>query len=181
MGLAGYYRRFVRNFGVIAKSTTSLLKKGVLFVWTSSHEYSFTALKEALVSAPVLSLPNFNLPFILETDASNIGVGAVLMQAGHPIAYLSKALCPRNQGLSTCEKEFLAIILAVDHWRHYLQLKEFIIHTNHRSLAQLDEQRLHTPWQKKMFTRLLGLQYRIVYKKRIDNGAADVLSRNPQL
>jgi hypothetical protein len=181
LGLAGYYRRFVRNFGVIAKPITSLLKKGVLFVWTSSHEYSFTALKEALVSAPVLSLPNFNLPFILETDASNIGVGAVLMQAGHPIAYLSKALCPRNQGLSTCEKEFLAIILAVDHWRHYLQLKEFIIHTNHRSLAQLDEQRLHTPWQKKMFTRLLGLQYRIVYKKGIDNGAADALSRNPQM
>lgn len=87
LGLAGYYRRFVRNFGVIAKSTTSLLKKGVLFVWTPSHESSFTALKEALVSAPVLSLPNFNLPFILETDASNIGVGAVLMQAGHPVSY----------------------------------------------------------------------------------------------
>lgn len=87
LGLAGYYRRFVRNFGVIAKPITSLLKKGVLFVWTPSHESSFTALKEALVSAPVLSLPNFNLPFILETDASNIGVGAVLMQAGHPVSY----------------------------------------------------------------------------------------------
>lgn len=115
------------------------------------------ALKEALISAPVLALPNFSLPFSLETDASQLGVGAVLMQAGHPITYLSKALGPRSQGLSTYEKEFLALLIAVDHWCHYLQLKEFHIHTDHRSLAQLDEQCLHTPWQKKMFTRLLGL------------------------
>jgi hypothetical protein len=136
-------------------------------------------LKQALVSAPVLALPNFSLPFCLETDANNHGVRAVLLQSGHPIVYLSKALGPRSQGLSTYEKEFLAIFIAVDHWRHYLQLKEFIIYTDHRSLAQLDEQRLHTPWQKKMFTRLLGLQYRIVYKKGVENGAADALSRQP--
>lgn len=70
-------------------------------------------------------------------------------------------------------------MVAVDHWRHYLQLKEFHIYTDHRSLAQLDEHRLHTPWQKKMFTRLLGLQYRIIYKKGTDNSAADALSRHP--
>lgn len=81
--------------------------------------------------------------------------------------------------MSTYEKEYLAIITAVDHWRHYLQLKEFQIFTDHRSLAQLDEQRLHTPWQKKMFTKLLGLQYRIVFKKGVDNSAADALSRHP--
>jgi hypothetical protein len=83
---------------------TTLLKKGNLFIWTPSHEASFVALKEALISAPVLALPNFSLPFSLETDASQLGVGAVLMQAGHPIAYLSKALRPRSQGLSTYEK-----------------------------------------------------------------------------
>ena len=75
----------------------------------------------------------------------------------------------------------MAILTAIDHWRHYLQLKEFHIVTDHRSLAQLDEQRLHTPWQKKMFSRLLGLQYRIMYKKGSENGAADALSRHPQL
>ncbi|XP_035823161.1 uncharacterized protein [Zea mays] len=179
LGLAGYYRRFVRHFGLLARPLTGLLKKGAIFVWTPAHEASFAALKQALVSAPVLALPNFSLPFCLETDASNHGVGAVLLQSGHPIAYLSKALGPRSQGLSTYEKEFLAILIAVDHWRHYLQLKEFIIYTDHRSLAQLDEQRLHTPWQKKMFTRLLGLQYRIVYKKGVENGVADALSRHP--
>lgn len=104
LGLAGYYRRFVRHFGLLAKPLTTLLKKGNLFIWTPSHEASFVALKEALISAPVLALPNFSLPFSLETDASQLGVGAVLMQAGHPIAYLSKALRPRSQGLSTYEK-----------------------------------------------------------------------------
>jgi hypothetical protein len=118
LGLAGYYRRFVRHFGLLAKPLTTLLKKGNLFIWTPSHEASFVALKEALISAPVLALPNFSLPFSLETDASQLGVGAVLMQAGHPIAYLSKALGPRSQRLSTYEKEFLALLIAVDHWRH---------------------------------------------------------------
>lgn len=94
----------------------------------------------------------------------NYRVGAVLMQSGHPIAYLSKALGTKSQGLFTYEKEYLAILVAVDHWRHYLQLKEFHIYTDHRSFVQLDEQCLHTPWQQKMFTRLLGLQYKIIYK-----------------
>jgi len=74
-------------------------------------------LKHALVSAQVLALPQFQKPFILETDASDHGVGAVLMQEGHPIAFLSQALCPKNAALSTYEKECLAILMAVDKWR----------------------------------------------------------------
>jgi hypothetical protein len=93
--------------------------------------------------------------------------------------FLSKSLSPRLQGLSTYEKEYLAILMAVEQWRSYLQLAEFQILTDHKSLVQLAEQRLHTPWQQKVFTRLLGLQYRIVYKKGVDNGAADALSRVP--
>lgn len=88
---------------------------------------TFTELKQALVQAPVLALPNFQKPFILETDASDIGFGAVLMQDNHPIAYLSKDVCAKNQSMSTYEKECLAIILAVDKWRSYLQHQEFII------------------------------------------------------
>jgi hypothetical protein len=82
----------------------------------------------------------------------------------------------KNQGLSTYEK-FLAILLAVDHWRPYLQVQEFTNLLDHRSLASLDEQRLNTLWQRKALTKLLGLRYRIVYKPGRENGVADALSR----
>jgi hypothetical protein len=72
-----------------------------------------------------LALPNFSQPFVIETEASGVGIGAVLMQAGHPLAFLSRALGPRSQGLSAYEKEYMAIIMAVDHWRSYLQLADF--------------------------------------------------------
>ncbi|XP_066316464.1 uncharacterized protein [Miscanthus floridulus] len=98
-------------------------------------------------------MPNFSKPFVIETDASGTG------------------------GLSTYEKEYLAILMAVEQWRSYLQLAEFHILMDHKSLVQLEDQRLHTSWQQKVFTKLLGLQYRIVYKKGVDNGAADALSR----
>jgi hypothetical protein len=179
LGLAGYYRRFVRHFGILARSLTDLLKKGAIFVWSAVHQEAFSALKHAITSAPVLGLPDFSKPFVLETDASGTGVGAVLTQGGHPLAYMSKALGPRLQGLSTYEKEYLAILMAVDQWRSYLQHAEFHIVTDHKSLVQLTEQRLHTPWQQKVFARLLGLQYRIIYRKGTDNGAADSLSRAP--
>lgn len=94
MGLAGYYRKFVRFFGVISKPLTNLLKKNTVFVWTPSAAEAFDALKRALVAAPVLALPNFPQQFVVETDASAMGIGAVLMQNGHPVAYLSKALAP---------------------------------------------------------------------------------------
>lgn len=116
-------------------------------------------------------------PFLIETDASDLGVGAVLMQKGHPIAFLSRALGIKSHDLSTYEKEYMAIILAVQQWRAYLQHTEFVILTDHKSLGQLNEQRLHTPWQHKVFTKLLGLQYRIQYRLGSENRVADALSR----
>jgi hypothetical protein len=130
LDLAGYYRKFVRNFGIIARPLNDLLKKDSIFIWTSIHASAFQALKTALSSALVLALPDFNLPFHVETDASGTGVGAVLQQNEHHLAFISKALSPRNQGLSTNEKECLAILMAVDAWRHYLMQGEFVIHTD---------------------------------------------------
>jgi hypothetical protein len=161
---------------MINKPLTELLKKNTVFVWTLVHELSFSALK-AMPSTPVLALPNFSKPFSIESDACGTGVGAVLMQDGHPLAYISKALGPKSQGLSTYEKEYLAILLAVQQWRAYLQHSEFTIFTVQKSLTQLTEQRLHTHWQQKVFTKLMGLQYRVVYKQGIDNRVADALSR----
>jgi hypothetical protein len=102
-------------------------------------------------------------------------VGAVLQQ-GHPIAYISKALGPKNMGLSTYEKECLAILFAVEQWHPYLQQGEFVIKTDQQSLTYLDDQRITTPWQQKALTKLMGLQFRIMYKQGIENKVVDALS-----
>jgi hypothetical protein len=119
----------------------------------------------------------FSKTFCIETDASKLGVGVVLLQEGHPLAFISKPLGPRTQGLSKYEKEYLAILTAIDQWCSYLQQVEFIIYTDQKSLVHLNDQRLNSPWQQRMFTKLVGLQYKIIYKKGVDNGAADALSR----
>ena len=114
LGLTGYYRKFVARYGIIAKPLTNLLtKKG--FEWTAQAQTAFDLLKRTMASAPVLSLPDFAKPFSIETDACDTGVGAVLVQEGHPVAYFSKALGVRNQKLSAYEKECLALLLAINH------------------------------------------------------------------
>nr|GEZ30255.1 reverse transcriptase [Tanacetum cinerariifolium] len=114
---------------------------------------------------------------IFETDASGEGIGVVLQQSGHPIAYCSKTLAPRHHSLSTYEKELLAVIQSLHKWRGYFLDRHFIIKTNHFSLKYLLEQRITTPTQMKWLPKLIGFDYEIVYKKGIKNGAADALSR----
>ena len=127
----------------------------------------------------MLALPDFTCQFVVETDACDTGIGAVLLQREHPLAFVTRALGPRNRGLSTYEKEYMAILLAVDQWRSYLQQAEFLVHTDDASLAHLTDQRLHTPCQHKVYTKLMGLQYKIFYKKGCENRVADALSRRP--
>jgi hypothetical protein len=130
LGLAGYYRKFVKHFGIISRPLTDLLKKNSVFVWTPEHAVAFQTLKTSLIHAPFLALPDFSKPFCIETDASAFGVGVVLMQVHHPIAYVSKALGRRLRGLPTYEKEYVTILLVVEHWRSYLHVGEFVIATN---------------------------------------------------
>jgi hypothetical protein len=176
LGLTGYYRRFVKNYGVIAKPLTKLLQHKS-FVWDTTTDMAFQALNEAMVTTPVLALPQFKEPFEVETDACATGIGAVLMQHHKPIAYLSKSLSSKNQLLSIYEKEFLALLLAVTKWRQYLQHTEFIIRTDHKALSFLEDQVLHSEWQQKAMTKLMGLQFRVVYREGKENVAADALSR----
>ncbi|KAK1694297.1 hypothetical protein QYE76_010994 [Lolium multiflorum] len=176
LGLTGYYRKFVRAYGILAKPLTNLLKKKA-FVWSAEAEEAFLALKKAMSTTPVLTLPDFSKQFVVETDACDSGVGAVLMQDSHPVAFLSKALSVHHRSLSIYENEFLALIMAVERWRSYLQRGEFIIKTDHQSLTFLADQTLHSPMQRKAMARLMGLQFRIKYKKGIENTAADSLSR----
>lgn len=126
LGLAGYYRRFVKNFGVIARPLTSLTKKEC-FRWNEEAEQAFEELKKALCSTPVLALPQFDKSFVVETDACGSGIGAVLMQDGHPLAYISRHLKGKQLNLSIYEKELLAVVFAVQKWRHYLLTNHFVI------------------------------------------------------
>ncbi|KAG8087040.1 hypothetical protein GUJ93_ZPchr0010g8809 [Zizania palustris] len=177
LGLTGYYRKFVRHYGILTKPLTLLLKKSVGFQWTDQAQLAFEKVKKAMCETPVLALPRFDQPFAIETDACDTGVGAVLIQLGHPIAFYSKALGLKNQHLSIYEKEFLAVLMVVDRWRSYLLRGPFTIYTDHKSLCQLDTQVLTSEMQRKAMTKLIGLQYKFQYKKGVDNSAADALSR----
>jgi hypothetical protein len=148
LGLAGYYRKFIRHFGIISKPLTDLLKKNN-YGWSIQAQQAFTVLKQALCEAPVLTLPDFSKTFVLETDACDYGLGAVLSQEGKPVAYFSKSLSSKHLGLSIYEKEYLAILMAVEKWRHYLEHEQFIIQTDHESLKYLLDQKIHTTIQKK--------------------------------
>ncbi|XP_071937632.1 uncharacterized protein [Coffea arabica] len=176
LGLTGYYRRFIKHYGIICKSLTELLRKDN-FSWNLEAQKAFTSLKHIMCKAPVPKLPDFQKTFTIETDASGGGIGAVLMQEGHPRAFLSKALSTRNLGLSAYENELLALVKAVTKWKHYLVGYHFIIKTDHQSLKYLLDQKLTTALQHKWLAKLLGLDYEIQYKKGTDNKVADALSR----
>jgi hypothetical protein len=120
LGLTGYYRKFVKNYGLIAKPLTQLVQKKQ-FCWSIEAQKAFEQLKQAMSTTPVLAIPDYSTPFIVETDASNMGIGAVLMQRDRPVVFMSKALGPSHQKLSIYEKEFLALIMALEKWRPYLQ------------------------------------------------------------
>lgn len=115
LGLTGYYRRFVAHYGLISRPLTQLLKKGA-FKWSSEAEFAFNKLKLAMSSTLLLIMPDFSKPFVLETDACHGGVGAVPMQEGRPIAFLSKVLANKHLGLLTYEKELMGVIMPVQKW-----------------------------------------------------------------
>ena len=176
LGLTGYYKRFVKGYGTICKPLTSLLKKNQ-FKWNEEAAKAFEVLKDAMVSPLVLALPDFLREFMIETDASGIGIGAVLMQGGHPLAFISKALAPKHQCLSVYEKELLAIVYAVTKWHHYLMGRHFSIKTDHQSLKHLFQQRITFPGQHSWLTKLMEYDYDISYKKEKETVATDALSK----
>uniref|UniRef100_A0A2N9GM02 Integrase catalytic domain-containing protein n=1 Tax=Fagus sylvatica TaxID=28930 RepID=A0A2N9GM02_FAGSY len=135
-----YYRKFIQGYGKIAGPLTSMLKKDS-FIWSLEAKKAFEQLKQTMTQAPVLALPDFTKPFIVECDASGTGIGGVLMQNQKPIAFISQALQGRNLAMSTYDKEMLALVLAVQKWRPYLMGRKFIVRTDHKSLNINEEAR----------------------------------------
>jgi hypothetical protein len=176
LGLTGYYRKFVQNYGKIAKPLTELTKKDN-FSWGPNAAEAFNKLKLIMTTPPVLVLPNFSLPFEVECDAAGRGIGAVLMQKRQPVAYFSKALSDGNLAKSVYEKELMALVLCIQHWRHYLLGKPFIVYTDHKSLKHFLQQRVTSPDQQCWMAKLLGYQFEVKYKPGLENKAADALSR----
>lgn len=176
LGLAGYYRKFVRNYAVISKPLTESTQKGG-FQWSDDAQVVFQQLKQALTTALVLAVPDFSKNFVIETDASKKGIGAVLMQDHHPMTFISRSLGPRWQNLSVYEKELLAIGFPVQKWEQYISSSHFIIRTDQKSLKWLLKQKISTPFHQFWLSKLIGYDYEIVYKSGVENVVADSFSR----
>ena len=179
LGLASYYRRYIQNFSNIAKPLHELTQKNAKFVWSQEHIESFNALKDKLVQAPVLTYPQFkqdSAPFILQTDASSVGLGVVLEQNGRVIAYASRSLKKTEQHYSVVQKECLAVVFALKQFRHYLLGRPFQLLTDHSPLQWLSSQKMEgllCRWSLAM----QEYDFTIKYRKGCLNGNADALSR----
>lgn len=181
LGLANYYRKFIKNYANLAKPLYDLLKKDQSFNWNTECTNAFNSLKSALISPPVLIFPNFEKTFIVTTDASNYAIGAVLSQGDlpndQPIEFASKVLNDAQKKYSTIEKELLAIVYAVNIFKHYIYGYEFILYTDHRPLVYLfnfknPSSRLHR-WK----LALSEYNFKIIYRRGTQNTVADALSR----
>jgi hypothetical protein len=180
LGLTGYYRKFVKNYGKITSPLTTLLKRKS-FTWTPAATQDFQTLKMAMCTTPVLALPDFTKTFVLECDALGKGLGVVLMQEGRPLVFTSKQLSERNLGKSIYEKKMLVIFHAMDLWHPYILGQRFQIKTDHQSLKYFLEQCISSPEQQKWVTKLFVYDYEIIYKKGKDNVVVDALSENMKM
>jgi len=146
LGLIGFYRKFVRDYTTLAAPLTDLLHCQK-FTWPHTTQQAFTTVKTKLAKVPNLHLPDFTQPFVVDTDASAVAVGAVLSQASHPITFFSKKMCPRLQAALVYVREMYAITKAVKKWCQYLLGNHFTIYTNQKSLNTLLSQTIQTPKQ----------------------------------
>ncbi|KAA0061201.1 pol protein [Cucumis melo var. makuwa] len=177
LGLAGYYRRFVEDFSRIASPLTQLTRKGIPFVWSPACERSFQELKQKLVTAPVLTVPDGSGNFVIYSDASKKGLGCVLMQQGKVVAYASRQLKIHEQNYPTHDLELAAVVFALKIWRHYLYGEKIQIYTDHKSLKYFFTQKELNMRQRRWLELVKDYDCEILYHPGKANLVADALSR----
>ena len=185
LGFANFYRRFINQFSRIVAPITRLLRKNVVFEWSREADESFRFLKKAFTSAPVLTHPNPEEPFIVEADASEVAIGAILSQRDsrtgqlHPVAFMSRKLSDTEINYTIAEKELLAIRGAFMDWRHYLWGARYTVtvYTDHRNLQFMKSARQLTPRQLRWMQYFADFDFVVTYRPGKDNGKADALTR----
>lgn len=183
--LASYYHQFVQRFAEIARPLHQLTEKGKMFKWDEACQKAFVELKTHLISVPILSYPNPNRIFILDTDASDFGIGAILSQEvdglERVVAYASWASSKAERRYATTKKELRSMVTFINYFKHYLLGREFVLRTEHNSLKWLHNFQVLEGQLARWMEQLANFQYKIVHRPRRQHGNADVLSRIPVL
>ncbi|KAL0336104.1 UNVERIFIED_CONTAM: Transposon Tf2-12 polyprotein [Sesamum radiatum] len=181
LGLANYYRHFVKGYSEIARPMTDLLKKTETWDWTPQCQVAFDNLKRAMVTDPVLALPDMSKPFTVETDASDFALGGVLMQDGHPVAFESRKLKDVERRYSVHEKELLAVVHCLRLWRHYLLGSPFVVKTDNIAVNHFMSQPKLTSRQARWQELLSEFHFVLEYRAGSSNHVADALSSRADL
>ncbi|XP_043972480.1 uncharacterized protein LOC122830832 [Gambusia affinis] len=183
LGLCNYYRKFVPNFAELASPLHTLLKKGTVFLWTDEQQSAFMRLKEKLTTAPVLGYPQAEGKFILDTDASNNSVGAVLSQVQwgeeRVLNYASSRLSPAQQKYCVTRHELLAVVCFTQQFRHYLLGRKFLLRTDHGSLIWLFRFKSPEGQLARWLEELSQYDFQIEQRAGKQHGNADAMSRMP--
>ena len=181
LGTVGYYRQYIEDYATLAKPLTVLTGKGIKWSWDSAAQGAFSELKRRLVEAPVLGYPDPRISYVLDTDASDVGVGAVLSQVQDSqervIAYYSKTLAPPERNYCVTRRELLAVVKAVRHFRPYLYGRRFKLRTDHASLQWLCQRREPSHQVARWLEILAEFNYQLEHRAGTKHGNADGLSR----
>lgn len=181
LGMASYFRKFINNFASKAQPLHHLCKKNVEFRWTDDCEKSFSSLKNALITSPVLIFPDFSKKFYISVDASFYAVGAYISNDpppnDRPIEYFSKTLNDIQRNYSTTHKELLAIILAIERFQHYIWGKRFVLYTDHQALTYLFGQNKVGSRLLRWKLTLAEYDFEIIHRRGSNNIVSDCLSR----
>lgn len=181
--MAEYYRNHIPDFSSLAQPLFQFTKKDATFVWGEQQEKSFRTIKHLLTEKPLIRFPDSNLTFVIQVDASNVGIGAVLTQdtggGQQPIAYFSQKLNRQQSNWNTTEKECFAVVSAIRKWEHYIRGRDFVVRTDHHALCWLNRRYNSNPKLNRWRMALQDYTFVIEHVKGNANCVADCLSRFP--